>query len=78
VKKLVAGRVSLIGNIDINALSLSTPGEVEALTRDTIRRAALDGRFILSSSNSITRSCTVDNVLAMVHACRRYGTYPIY
>jgi len=77
VKELVAGGVSLIGNIDINALSLSAPEEVEALTRDTIRRAALDGRFILSSSNSITRSCKVENVLAMIDACRRYGKYPI-
>ena len=78
VKDSAAGRVSLVGNIDINALSLSAPEEVETLTRDTIRRAAPDGRFILSSSNSITRSCTVENVLAMINACRRYGRYPIH
>jgi uroporphyrinogen decarboxylase len=77
VKELVAGRASLVGNIDINALSLASPQEVETLTRDTMRRVATDGRFILSSSNSITASCRVENVLAMVKACREYGRYPV-
>jgi len=77
VKQWVTGRVSLIGNIDINILSFGTPDEVEKLTRDTIYKVAGDGRFILSSSNSITRSCQVDNVLAMVNACHKYGRYPI-
>jgi hypothetical protein len=77
VKRRVEGRVTLIGNIDINALSLASPEEVQALTRDTIRRVARDGRFILSSSNSITRSCQVENVLAMVHTARHYGKFPI-
>ena len=43
-----------------------------------LRKSALD--FvppILSSSNSIAAYCQVENVLAMVRACRRYGRYPI-
>ncbi len=78
VKEKVNGRVSLIGNIDINVLSRGTPKEVETLTRDTIRSVAEDGRFILSSSNAITRSCQVENVLAMINACLQYGKYPIH
>ena len=78
VKELVSGNVSLVGNIEINTLSLATPNEVESVTQDTIKKAATDGRFILSSSNSITRSCQVKNVLAMISACRRYGKYPIH
>ena len=77
VKEKVNGRVSLIGNIDINLLSMGMPNEIEKLTGDTIRRVAGDNRFILSSSNSLTRSCRVDNVLAMTKACRKYGKYPI-
>ena len=77
VKELVSGKVSLVGNIEINTLSLATPEEVESLTQETIKKAATDGRYILSSSNSITRSCQVKNVLAMINACRRYGKYPI-
>jgi hypothetical protein len=78
VKERVNGRVSLIGNIDINVLSRETPKEVETLTRDTIRSVAGDGRYILSSSNAITRSCQVENVLAMINACHQYGKYPIH
>jgi uroporphyrinogen decarboxylase len=77
VKQLVNGRVTLIGNIDINLLSLSTPEEVEAKTCETIRRIGQDGRLIISSSNSLARSCRVENVLAMQRACLRYGVYPI-
>lgn len=77
VKEKVNGKVTLVGNIDINVLSHGTPKEVGNLTRETIRSVARDGRFILSSSNSITRSCQVDNVLAMVNACHRHGVYPI-
>lgn len=77
VKQKSNGKVTLIGNIDINLLSHGTPSQVENLTRETIQSLAGDSRFILSSSNSITRSCQVENVLAMVHACRQYGKYPI-
>lgn len=77
VKRQVSGRAALVGNIDINLLSSGTPEEVERVTCETIRAAGKDGRFILSSSNSITRSCRVENVLAMVKACRRCGGYPL-
>lgn len=77
VKELVSSKVSLVGNIDINMLSLDTPKKVDLCTQHTIQQAAKDGRFILSSSNSITRSCKVENVLAMIKACRKYGKYPI-
>jgi uroporphyrinogen decarboxylase len=75
VKQRVGDRVTLVGNIDINLLSNGSPEEVAAITRETIHRAGADGRFILSSSNSITRSCSVENVLAMVRACREFGDY---
>ena len=77
VKQLVNGQVTLVGNIDINNLSLGTPEEVETLTRDTIRSVGQDGRLIISSSNSLARSCRVENVLAMQSACLRYGQHPI-
>lgn len=76
VKRLVAGRAALVGNIEINTLSSGTPAEVEQLTRETIRQIAPGGGYILSSSNSLTRSCRVENVLTMVKACKKYGVYP--
>jgi uroporphyrinogen decarboxylase len=77
VKRRAAGRVGLVGNIDINLLSTGSAQEVERVTRETIRQVAPGDRFILSSSNSITRSCRIENVQAMVGACRRYGQYPV-
>lgn len=77
VKQAVGSQVTLVGNIDINILSLGTPEEVEAITRATIQKAGQDGRLIISSSNSLARSCQVENVLAMQQACLRYGVYPI-
>jgi hypothetical protein len=77
VKQLVNDRVTLIGNIDINILSLGTPEEVDAVTRDTIHKVGQDGRLIISSSNSLARSCRVENALAMQRACLSHGVYPI-
>ena len=77
VKRLLAGRAALVGNIEINTLSTGTPSEVEQLTRETIEKIAPGGGYILSSSNSLTRSCQVNNVLSMVNACKKYGKYPI-
>lgn len=77
LKRQIGDRVALVGNIDINALTLGTPQQVEQLTRDTIRQVAPGGGYILSSSNSIARYCRVENALAMARACRQYGQYPI-
>ena len=69
--------VALVGNINVDTLAAGTPAAVERLTRETIRQVAPGGGYILSSSNSIAAYCQVENVLAMVRACRRYGRYPI-
>jgi uroporphyrinogen decarboxylase len=77
LKRRIGDRVTLVGNIEINTLSNGTVQEVETLTRDTLRQVAPGGGFILSSSNSLTRSCRVENVLGMINACSKYGKYPI-
>jgi hypothetical protein len=77
LRRRVGAGVTLVGNIDINLLSMGTPEEVAERTRQTIADVAGEGAFILSSSNSIPGYCQVANVRAMVEACRRYGHYPI-
>jgi uroporphyrinogen decarboxylase len=77
LRRRLGASVTLVGNIDINLLSLGTPEEVAECTRRTIADVAGEGAFILSSSNSIPGYCQVANVRAMVEACRRYGRYPI-
>jgi uroporphyrinogen decarboxylase len=74
IRRLVNGRVGLVGNIDINLLSEGTPEQVAKRTLQTMQIAAPGGRYILSSSNSLTRGCKVENVLAMIRTCRDYGS----
>lgn len=77
VQRQVARRAGLVGNVDINLLALGTPEEVETEVRRLLRELAPGGRYILSSSNSITRACRLDTVRAMVQAVRTWGRYPI-
>jgi uroporphyrinogen decarboxylase len=44
--------------------------------KDTIRKAAPGGGYILSSSNSIHPGCKGENVVAMFQTARKYGVYP--
>ena len=78
VKELVGDRVCLVGNIDCGHL---LPHGTEEQVHDAVRRAILDGApgggFIVSSSNSIHSSCNPRNLVAMVEAAQRYGTYPL-
>lgn len=42
-----------------------------------IHHIAPGGGYILATSNSITDSCKVENILALRDALKRYGRYPI-
>jgi len=78
VKRHVAGRAAVLGNIDcIGVLVSGTPEEVEESVRDTIRIAAPGGGYILSSSNSIHPDVKPENFIAMCRAARKFGRYPI-
>jgi uroporphyrinogen decarboxylase len=69
-------RVCLVGNIDLHyTLTRGTPAEVEAEVRDRIEHVGRGGGYIVSSSNSITSYCKLENILAMRDAVVRYGWY---
>jgi uroporphyrinogen decarboxylase len=78
VKRYVAGRMCVIGNIDLGyTLTRGTAAEVEAEVRERIRALAPGGGYCLGSSNSITEYVPLDNYKAMIAAALRHGTYPI-
>ncbi len=77
VKKRYGHRVCLLGNIDVNTLSIGTPEEVEEEVRKRIREVAPGGGYIVSSGNSIPSYCNAENVIAMAEAIQKYGKYPI-
>jgi len=76
VKKYLAGKACVIGNIDCrNLLPFGTEDEVERAVIEAIETAAAGGGYIISSSNSIHPRCKPENYVAMVKASHEYGTY---
>lgn len=76
VKGHCTGKVCVLGNIDcMEILTEASVEDVERTVRETIAAAAKGGGYIMSSSNSIHPGCRVENYIAMVRACRKYGRY---
>lgn len=76
VKEYVAGRTCILGNIDCRyLLPFGTEEEVEGCVKETIKKAAPGGGYIISSSNSIHPGCKPENYIAMVKAAHKYGVY---
>ncbi len=78
LKKRVAGRLGLIGNVDLAyTLTRGTPEEVNAEVRDLFRDVAPGGGYALASANSIPEYVPWENFVAMHSAWLEYGQYPI-
>lgn len=76
VKKYLAGKACVLGNIDCrNLLPFGTEKEVDETVRKTIEKAAPGGGYIISSSNSIHPGCKPENYVAMIKAVHKYGVY---
>jgi uroporphyrinogen decarboxylase len=78
VKAKFGKRIALKGNVDCSHLmTLGTPEQVAAATRDALRVGAPGGGFILSSSNSIHSTVKPENYMALLRTLKDYGAYPI-
>jgi len=77
MKRDYGDRVCLLGNVDLNILSMGTPQDVEAEVRDLIREVAPGGGYILTSGNSLAGYVKPENALALSRAAQKYGAYPI-
>ncbi|MGO9309755.1 MAG: uroporphyrinogen decarboxylase family protein [Spirochaetia bacterium] len=78
VKRAYGARIALKGNVDCSRLmSLGTPAEVAAATKEALRIGAPGGGFILSSSNSIHSSVKPENYAALLAVREKHGQYPI-
>ena len=77
VKREYGHRLCLVGNIDLHyTLTLGAPAEVEAEVKQRITTIGRGGGYMISSANSITSYCKIENVWAMIRAIRKYGAYP--
>ena len=78
VKARYGRRIALKGNVDCSHLmSLGSPAEVAAATKDALRKGAPGGGYILSSSNSIHSTVKPENYMALMQTLKEYGGYPI-
>lgn len=77
VKQKYGDRLILIGNVAVDSLATKDIKSVIAETKECIDKTSRGGGHILSSSNSWAAGAKVENCLAMVETCRRFGTYPI-
>ncbi len=76
LKEKYGDRVCIVGNIDLDyTLTRGTPEETEAEVKDRIEKVGKGGGYIISSANSVTDYCKVENVWAMSRAIRKYGKY---
>jgi len=78
LKQRVAGRLCLMGNLDLAyPLSLGTPEEVAAAVKRLLREVAPGGGFCLGSGNSVPEYVPLANYQAMRQTALEYGRYPI-
>jgi uroporphyrinogen decarboxylase len=76
VKKAYGKRVCLLGNIDLHyTLTLGTVQEVEEEVKKRIETIGADGGYIITSSNTITSYCKVENVKSMIESIKKYRDY---
>jgi len=77
-KARIGDKVCLMGNVSCAySLVSGTPEEVEAETKEVIRKAGRGGGLICMSSNSIHSGVKAENYLAMLKTIKKYGQYPL-
>jgi hypothetical protein len=75
VKEKYGRQVVLVGNIFMDDLVHKNPEDIKTQVKDRIERIGKDGRYIISSSNSLTDNMKPENVKAMIEAIEEYGYY---
>jgi uroporphyrinogen decarboxylase len=77
VKKLVQGKLCVLGNIDVDLLARGTPEQIREVTKERLRDVAPGGGYCLGSGNSVPNYVPVGNYRAMIETVHEFGAYPI-
>ena len=77
IKKMVEGRLTLVGNVSNELLRTGTPDEVREYTRMLIKKVAPGGGFMLGSGNSVPDWAQFANYQAMRTTVLEEAAYPI-
>ena len=71
------GRITVMGNIEVDLLSRGSEDDVVRATKRALATVSAVGPHIMSSANTIASSVKPENFLAMVRTTQAFGTYPI-
>lgn len=74
VKKLLGDKMPIGGNVPIATLSVGTKEDVVEEVKKEIKECAEGGGYIMMTSATI-EDTPVENVRAMIEACKQYGAY---
>jgi len=77
VKRLVGGRVCLIGNVNCGLLQSGSEQEVVESARYALRHGMPGGGYIFSTSNCVYTGLPLERYELIVDVWRREGVYPI-
>jgi uroporphyrinogen decarboxylase len=75
VKRRVAGRICLCGNVDCGLLLLGPAEKVYAQTRQILQACKPGGAFVLGASNAVVQETPIENYLEVIRAWRDHGQY---
>ena len=78
LKRRYGKRLTLIGNIDINTLSLGAPSQVRREVEEKMRRLAPGGRYVVASSTSIPEYVRPENYRVMLEAIQDHADTALY
>jgi uroporphyrinogen decarboxylase len=71
-QSLVAGKIAVLGGLDINILSGGTQDDVRERTRFLLNVCGSRGRYAIGSGNSVPSYVPVENYLAMIDEAHAY------
>ncbi len=77
IKKKVAGKLCIVGNVPNELLRIGTTDEVRGYVRMLLREVAPGGGYMLGSGNSVPDWARFENYQAMRETALTEGAYPI-
>ncbi|TFF86330.1 MAG: hypothetical protein EU551_01915, partial [Promethearchaeota archaeon] len=69
--------VILAGNIPTIKLRRGTPEEIERITKNAIKKAGNNGKFVLCPGCDLAPGTPEENIMAFLKTGKKYGKYPI-
>jgi uroporphyrinogen decarboxylase len=78
MKNRYGNKITLLGNVDCAHLLVhGSREEIIEATKEVIKKAAMGGGYVFSSSNSIHSAVPTENFIIMLETAKKYGKYPI-